>query len=128
MALATLKSSADTINYFALWPIHFWQNNGIGTDNPEKFRADLPLYSYTRSPNFDSTTVLWPFFTWIDEREKKYREWQAPWPFVIFARGDGKTTSRVWPLFSRSQNKTLENDSYLWPLYATSKSMPTRWN
>jgi hypothetical protein len=61
--------------------------------------------------------VFWPFFTWIDEREKKYREWQAPWPFVIFARGEGKTTSRVWPLFSRSHNDTLESDSYLWPLY-----------
>ena len=46
----------------------------------------------TRSPKRDSTTVLWPFFTWIDDREKKYREWQGPWPFVIFARGEGKTT------------------------------------
>ena len=103
--------------YFALWPIHFWQNNGIGTDDPEKFRADLPLYSCTRSAKCDSTTVLWPFFNWIDEREKKYREWQAPWPLVIFARGEGKTTSRVFPLFSQSHNQTLENDSYLWPLY-----------
>jgi hypothetical protein len=102
---------------FALWPIHFWQNNGIGTDNPEKFRATLPLYSYSRSPKLDSTTVIWPFFTWIDEREKKYREWQTPWPFVIFARGEGKTTSRIFPLFSLSQNKTMENDSYLWLLY-----------
>jgi hypothetical protein len=103
--------------YFALWPIHFWQNNGIGTDDPEKFRAYLPLYSYSRSPQCDSTTVLWPFFSWIDEREKKYHEWQAPWPFVIFARGEGKTTSRVFPLFSLSQNTNLESDSYLWPLY-----------
>ena len=67
--------------------------------------------------NCDSTSVLWPFFTWIDEREKKYHEWQAPWPFVIFARGEGKTTSRVLPLFSRSHNDTMESDSYLWPLY-----------
>jgi len=103
--------------FFALWPIHSWQNTGIGTDDPGKFRADLPLYSYSRSPKCDSTTVLWPFFTWIDEREIKYHEWQGPWPFVVFARGEGKTTSRVWPLFSQSQNKTLESDSYLWPLY-----------
>jgi len=65
----------------------------------------------------DSTSVMWPFFTWIDERGKKYHEWQGPWPFVIFTRGEGKTTSRVWPLFSQSHNSTLENDSYLWPLY-----------
>jgi len=65
----------------------------------------------------DSASVLWPFFTLIDDREKKYREWQGPWPFVIYARGDGKTTSRVWPFFSRSHNNELESDSYFWPLY-----------
>ena len=61
--------------------------------------------------------MLCPFFTWIDEREKKYHEWQGPWPFVIFARGEGKTTTRVWPLFSQSQNDQQESDSCLWPLY-----------
>jgi hypothetical protein len=102
---------------FYLWPLHLKQDNGIGTDNPEKFRASIPLYVYTRSPPLDSTTVLWPFFTWMDNRAKKYREWQMPWPFVIFARGEGKTTSRVFPLFSRSHNGIQESDSYLWPVY-----------
>jgi len=104
-------------NFFALWPVHFWQNNGIGTDNPEKFRADLPLYSYSRSPNRDSTSVLWPFFNWIDDREKKYREWEGPYPFVVVARGEGKTTTRVFPLFSRAHSDTFESDFYLWPIY-----------
>jgi len=79
--------------------------------------AVLPLYLQSRSPNRDVTDVLWPFFSWIDDREKKYHEWQGPWPFVIFTRGEGKTTSRVWPIFSRSHNATLESDSYLWPVY-----------
>ena len=104
-------------NFFALWPVHFWQNNGIGTDNPEKTRADLPLYSYSRSPNRDSTSVIWPFFNWIDDREKKYREWEGPYPFVVVARGEGKTATRVFPLFGRAHNDTFESDFYLWPLY-----------
>jgi hypothetical protein len=104
-------------NFFALWPLCLWQNTGIGTDNPEKFRASIPLFAATRSPKRDLTTVLFPFFTWIDDREKKYHEWEGPWPFVIFARGEGKTTSRIWPLFSLSKNKIKESDSYLWPLY-----------
>jgi hypothetical protein len=102
---------------FFFWPLHLKQDTGIGTDNPEKFRASIPLYAYTRSPKLDSTTVLWPFFNWFDNREKKYREWQMPWPFVVFARGEGKTTDRVFPIFSQSQNATKESDSYLWPLY-----------
>ena len=103
--------------YFALWPIHFWQNNGIGTDNPEKIRADLPFYYVQRSPNRDQTSVLWPFFSRIDDREKKYREWELPYPFVVIARGEGKTVTRVFPLFSRAHSATYESDFYLWPLY-----------
>jgi hypothetical protein len=103
--------------FFTLWPFFFKNNTDIGTEDPENFLAIFPLYLQTRSPKRDSTTALWPFFSWIDEREKKYREWQGPWPFVIFARGEGKTTSRVWPLFSQSHNSELESDSYLWPLY-----------
>ena len=104
-------------SFFALWPIYYKTVAGVGTDDPEKSWGALPLYAQLRSPQRDSTSVLWPFFTWIDERGKKYREWEGPWPFVIFARGEGKTTSRVWPLFSQSHNKTMESDSYLWPLY-----------
>jgi len=70
-----------------------------------------------RSPNRDSTTVIWPFFTWIDDREKKYCEWEGPWPFVVVARGEGKTTTRVWPLFGRAHSDILVSDFYLWPLY-----------
>ena len=61
--------------------------------------------------------MLWPFFNVIDDREKKYREWDAPWPLVEFARGEGKTTTRVLPFFSQAQNATLEDDFYLWPIY-----------
>ena len=39
----------------------------------------------------------------------KYREWDAPWPLIVFARGEGKTTTRVWPLYSRAHNATLES-------------------
>jgi len=112
-----IETMAGYDKFFALWPIHFYQNTGIGTDDPAKFRADLPCYAILRSPRRDSTSVLWPFFTWIDDRQEKYHEWQGPYPFVIIARGTGKTVTRVWPLFSRAHNDTRESDYYLWPLY-----------
>ncbi len=123
--------------YFYLWPFCIVQNNRIGTntaeqisitrtkslagpkttDVPEKFRASIPFFVYSRSPEIDLTTVIWPFFTWIDSHEKHYREWQMPWPIIIFARGEGKTTSRVFPIFGQSHNAIKESDFYLWPLY-----------
>lgn len=102
---------------FLLWPLFFQQKTGIGTDNPEWTQGSIPAYALLRSPKRDSTTVLWPFFSLIDDREKKYREWEAPWPFIVMARGQGKTTTRVFPFFSRAHSAYLESDSYLWPVY-----------
>jgi len=102
---------------FVLWPFWMRQNNGIGTDDPEKFRASIPFYAMSRSPQRDSTSALWPFFNWIDDRGKKYREWELPYPLVVVARGPGKTTTRVFPLFSQAHNDTMESDFYVWPLY-----------
>jgi hypothetical protein len=124
--------------FFALWPFFFkstfdnvkdappqagssrYQKNknpSTRENEPETFLAVWPLYLQSRAPQRDSTSVLWPFFSWIDDRGRQYHEWQGPWPFVIFTRGEGKTTSRVWPIFSQSHNATLESDSYLWPVF-----------
>jgi hypothetical protein len=102
---------------FVLWPIFLKQTAGIGTDNQEKSLAVLPIFSTVRSPKRDSSTVIWPFFTHITDREKKYTEWQTPWPLVDFAHGEGKHTVRVWPFFSQATNQYLESDWYLWPVY-----------
>jgi hypothetical protein len=102
---------------FALWPIYFNQHTGLGTTNPVWEKGLLPAYSKTRSPQRDATTVLWPFFTRVDDREKKYREWDAPWPLVEMAHGEGKTTTRVWPFYSHASTTNRENDFYLWPVY-----------
>ena len=101
-----------------LWPIFFNQNLGLGTERPDRRQALLPVYSYQRSPQRDSTTAPWPFgLTITTDREKKYREIGAPWPFIVFARGEGKTANRFWPLFGQTKNPILESDFYLWPLY-----------
>ena len=103
--------------WFSLWPIYFNYATGIGTENPAKEIDVLPFYAQYRSPLRDTTSVLWPFFNYIDDRGRKYREWEGPWPLVIFARGEGKTTSRILPLFSRQRSDTQMFDSYLWPVY-----------
>ena len=104
-------------SFFALWPLFFNTTSGIGTTNAQWEQASIPAYSLLRSPQRDSTTVIWPFFNYVDDREKKYREWDAPWPLIVFARGEGKTTTRLWPFYIRAHNDTLESDFYLWPIY-----------
>src|SRR5262249_40303279 len=90
---------------------------GLGTTNIQKQRLYLPFYASQHSPQRDSTTYFWPLgYTHTVDRERKYEEWAAPWPLVDFARGEGKTLNRVWPLFSRGKTLTMESNFYLWPI------------
>jgi hypothetical protein len=103
---------------FFLWPIYHQQQRGIGSANPERELLIFPLYNRLRSPLRDSTSYLTPFGVTITaDRARKYHEVDAPWPLVAFAWGEGKTTRRVWPLFSQAHTKDLESDFYLWPAY-----------
>jgi hypothetical protein len=104
--------------FFTLWPVFFDYHLGIGTDNPQRHQALLPLYSFARSPQRDSTTYLWPLgLTITDDRAKKYRETDVLWPLIVVARGEGKTTTRFWPLFSQAHTTNLQSDFFLWPVY-----------
>ena len=103
---------------FVLWPLYMNDVTGIGTTNLAHQLAMLPFFSILRSPLRDSTSAPWLLgITYTVDREKKYRELDAPWPLIVFARGEGKTTTRVWPLFSAAHTPTQESDFILWPLY-----------
>ena len=103
---------------FALWPVYIRDTNNIGATNAGTLKAALPLYSLERTPYRESTSVIWPFFTYVNDRqEKPYWEWDGPWPFITFARGEDKTINRFWPLFNRAHSSTLESEFYLWPVY-----------
>jgi hypothetical protein len=102
---------------FVAWPFLHRQRTGLGTTNAQTNTVFFPLFALQRSPSRDQSQYLFPFFTYIDDREKRYREWGFPWPLVDFARGEGKTGNRVWPLYSRVHNAAADSDFLLWPLY-----------
>ena len=106
-------------NFFALWPIYYHNHFGLGTTNAGVNHAVLPAYAVMRSPLRDQTTYLWPFFSVIDDRERKYKEWEMPWPFIVIARGEGKNTTRFWPFYAHAEGKdgVLETLSILGPVY-----------
>ncbi len=113
----TLEAVGGHDKWFALWPFYFNSHTGLGTTNTVSELAVIPAYAQSRSAHRDSTTVLWPFFSHIDDREKNYTEWQLPYPLIVFARGEGKTTSRIWPIFGQSHTALQSSDFYAWPIY-----------
>ena len=105
-------------SHFILWPFYTTLTNGIGTDNVVRQAGFIPFYTLYRSKLRDSTSCPWPLgVTHTVDREKKYEEWDAPWPLVEFAHGEGKTASRIWPIYSRTHNQYLQDDWYAWPIY-----------
>ena len=102
---------------FLLWPFLLRRDEGIGTDNQKITRASLPFFSYERSPGRDSTTLLWPLFSRINDRDNQYKEWQVPWPILEFARGKGKYGNRIWPFYGYGYNTNLEGRFVCWPFY-----------
>jgi len=104
--------------HFVVWPFFVDAQTDTETPQAAHHQALIPFYSLERSAARDSTSYFWPLgVTHTVDREKKYHEWDAPWPLVEFARGEGKTTSRVWPLFSEAHNATQEINWYAWPIY-----------
>jgi hypothetical protein len=102
---------------FVSWPIYLRKYSGLGTENIQKQMAVLPFYSIERSPQRDMTTVLWPFFSYIDDRDKGYIEWQVPWPLIEFTHGEGKNGTRIFPFYSYMATPTIESAFVLWPIY-----------
>ena len=113
---------------FVLWPIHFRHDLGLGSTNEVRLRYYLPFHARERSPARDSTSWLWPFFTYTDDRARQYREWDLPWPLIVFARGEGKHVSRVWPFYSRARNRNKESNFYLWPIYKYNRAHGTAYD
>ncbi len=116
-----LEVSPGHDKQFVLWPFYFRQDLGLGTTNELTHRVLLPWYSYSLSPAKDSRTWLWPFFSVIEDRERGFKEWQMPWPFLVFARGEGENTDRVFPFYSRSVSRNVQSGFLLWPLYKVNR-------
>jgi hypothetical protein len=113
-----VETSPGHDKFFALWPFYFNNTLGIGSTNETKQKVLIPFYSNQKSPARDSKTFGFPLgYTKTIEREKQYTEWDAPYPLVVFARGEGKRANRIWPFFSQAKTPLLESDFYLWPLY-----------
>jgi hypothetical protein len=75
--------------------IRLW---ALEPENTERRNGLLPFYSVSRAPGRDSTTVIWPFFSWIDDRDKKYHEWERGVAIREYCSRRRQNDHRVFPL------------------------------
>jgi hypothetical protein len=113
---------------FVLWPFFLHERKDLDTDNPEESRVVFPLVMSIRSPARDTTTTLWPLFTHRVDRERKFEEWQFPFPLFIIARGESRHVNRFLPFFTEERyllrdlllvkEMRVRNSAVLYPLYS----------
>ena len=101
---------------FALWPIYSQRERDFYGARVSSF-AILPLYYSMDMPGRTQRTYLWPFINVIENTNRNFRRWDAPWPFITFSRGD-VTTNRIFPLFSVKKEDDFESGYAIWPLYS----------
>lgn len=97
---------------FVLWPLFLQQRTGLDGDSPEETLSILPFYVSQRSKDQDRTSVLWPFFSYTQDRARQFEQWDAPWPLIQIARGEGRTINRFLPLFS-VEHRRVRNQFFL---------------
>ena len=117
-AFGDLESTAARDAFFVMWPLFFRNTVDIGTTNEIRQRTFLPFFNFQLSAAKDTRTYLWPLGpTFVDARAEGYRQVGVPWPLIVFARGEGKTTDRVFPLYSHSRYRDGETTWYAWPVW-----------
>ncbi len=103
--------------YFILWPIFNFQRSGLKGENPSETLMLLPFYAYQRSPEIRTEAVLWPFFTYTDNKRAEYKKWQFPWPIFSLTRGKGIRGNKFWPIWGYKKKGNSESFYAFWPLY-----------
>ena len=103
--------------WFAVWPFVFHEKKDLGTPLASTNFAILPLHAHYRSAVRDQESWLWPFFSRTEDRTKHFVEWGAPWPWVGWADGEGKTSRRFFPLYGDTRSGPVRWRFYAWPLF-----------
>lgn len=102
---------------FFLWPIFFDEELRLDTGTPLSRFAVLPLWMEQESRDYSQRTVLWPFFSWTQDRVKEYEQWDAPWPLVRVTTGTSRHGLRLLPLYADETVEARRKRWFIWPLY-----------
>ncbi len=106
--------------WFALWPVFQWDRERLwaAPEDQERRWFVFPFYGEAHRRNFESHTLLWPFFGWASNPDNGFWAWDGPWPLVRFERDPEHDVerSRLWPLWSYYHGDGLDSTWVLWPV------------
>ncbi|MFB3887002.1 MAG: hypothetical protein ACE144_17390 [Thermodesulfobacteriota bacterium] len=111
------EEAGVSLSEFFLWPIFLRQKKGLDTDDPIEESMIFPFYVSKGSKNFESTTLLWPFFSHAVDRSTGFEEWDFPWPIVQTLKGENLKGMRIFPFYGYKEKEGMRRVFILYPLY-----------
>ncbi|MGQ0552190.1 MAG: hypothetical protein ACT4PU_03125 [Planctomycetota bacterium] len=110
-----------TDQHTVLWPFFTWGLDYGDSAAPSQRFSFWPFVGWERSAAWTRLTILWPFFriqreTLTEPGQEPGFLYDLPWPFFRWQRGDGRTTFRIFPFYSRQTTPELDSTSFLFPL------------
>jgi hypothetical protein len=102
---------------FIGWPIYNHQEYDLDQEQPGERLLVFPFYAREDNTRRTYRAVLWPFFTYENNRARNFVERGMPWPFVVIARGDIERT-QYWPLYGRRKAGDTETTFIAWPFWS----------
>ena len=107
----------DYRKFFFLWPFFDFEKRNLYTDDPTNVEMVFPLYVNMSSQKQVYRSVLFPFFSYTYDEFYNYKEWDVPWPFIMWGKGDGRYMFRIFPFYNRYQFNEFYSGYILFPAY-----------
>lgn len=101
---------------YLLWPLIYTNWDHLDKEVPSLKEGFLPFYAYERSAKKEALTILWPFFTHLERRDKYYVEDQFLWPLFVQGRGEEDYVNRWAPVYTHSIHRGVDKQWFFWPL------------
>jgi len=111
------RKENDYRKSFFLWPIFHFEKRHLYTDDPTEVNMVWPLYVSMESSKRVQKTVIWPLFTYAHDEDEHYTQWDFPWPFIQWAKGDDKSIFRIFPIYGHKDWEGRDRGYILWPIY-----------
>ncbi len=111
------RKEDDYRKTFFLWPIFDFEKRNLFTDDPTDVDMVWPLYVSFSSQKHIYRSVLWPFFSYTYNGYYDYNQWSAPWPFVMWGKGGGRSLFRIFPFYSRYHDEGSESGYIAFPVF-----------
>lgn len=101
---------------YLLWPLIYERYDNLNAPVPDVRRGFLPFFAYENSAKRFAVSVLWPFFSHIEMRNRNYVEDQFLWPLIVQGRGENEYVNRFAPFYSHSIRRGHDKKWFMWPL------------